>query len=44
MKRSDWGLYGAGLAAVTITHPLSPLKRGGLGVKAQFMEIPTVIS
>jgi hypothetical protein len=29
---------------VTITHPLPPLKRGGLGVEAQLLEIPTVLS
>jgi hypothetical protein len=29
---------------VTMTHPLPPLKRGELGVKAQLMIIPAVIS
>jgi hypothetical protein len=29
---------------VTITHPLPPLKRGGLGGEAQFVVIPDVIS
>jgi hypothetical protein len=28
---------------VTVTHPLPPLKRGGLGVGAQFVVIPDVI-
>jgi hypothetical protein len=29
---------------VTVTHPLPPLKRGGLSGEAQFVEIPDVIS
>jgi hypothetical protein len=29
---------------VTITHPLPPLKRGGLSGKAQFLKTPTAIS
>jgi hypothetical protein len=29
---------------VTVTHPLPPLKRGGLSGEAQFLKIPTVIS
>jgi hypothetical protein len=28
---------------VTITHPLPPLKRGGLNGEAQFVEIPAVL-